>query len=220
MTSGGQAEPPMTTSLSVESFLFSLRRCCEQAEPDGRHGGRHRHLFRLEEVVDRGAVELRARHHHLAPRESGRRARGPRNWRGTSARSATPSRRARASGFPGRSPSSNGGCSSGASRARPSGCRSCPRCSRGPAAVRSSNSFQRKSVVDLAEPVLVGDRVLQPGRRHMSGVGQDDEALDGRQMVGDRFQQRHEGEVGHHDPVFGVVDDPGDLLGKRRGLTV
>ena len=25
---------------------------------------------------------------------------------------------------------------------------------------------------------------------------------------GDRFEQRHEGEVQHHEPVFGVVDDP------------
>ena len=70
-------------------------------------------------------------------------------------------------------------------------------------------------VVDLADPVLVGDGVLEPGRRHVRGVGQDDVALDRRQMVGDRLEQRHEGEVGHHDPVLGVIDDPGDLLGKQ-----
>jgi hypothetical protein len=43
-------------------------------------------------------------------------------------------------------------------------------------------------------------------------VGEHDVALDGRQLVGELFQERHEGEVGHHHAVFGVVDDPGDLL--------
>ena len=74
--------------------------------------------------------------------------------------------------------------------------------------------------VDLGDPVLVGDGVLELRRRHVRGVGQDDVALDGRQLVGDRLEQRHEGEVGQHDPIFGVIDDPGDLLGNRRGLTV
>ena len=49
----------------------------------------------------------------------------------------------------------------------------------------------------------------------MRGVGQDDIALDRRQMAGDRLEERHEGEVGHHDPILGVIDDPGDLLGKE-----
>ena len=69
--------------------------------------------------------------------------------------------------------------------------------------------------VDLADPVLVGDGVLELRRRHMGGVGHDDIALDGRQMGGDRLEQGHEGEVGHDYPVFGVIDDPGDLLRKK-----
>ena len=36
-----------------------------------------------------------------------------------------------------------------------------------------------------------------------------------RQLVGDLLQQRHEGEVGHHHAVAGVIDDPGDLFGKQ-----
>ena len=36
-----------------------------------------------------------------------------------------------------------------------------------------------------------------------------------RQLVGELFQQRHEGEVGHHHAVLGVIDDPDDLLGKQ-----
>ena len=78
----------------------------------------------------------------------------------------------------------------------------------------------REVAVDLGDPVLVGDGVLEFGRRHMRGVGEHDVALDGRQLIGHRLQQRHEGEVGQHDPILGVVDDPRDLLGKRRGLTV
>ena len=69
--------------------------------------------------------------------------------------------------------------------------------------------------VDLADPVLVGDGVLEFGRRHVRAVGQNDVALDRRQPVGERLHQRHEGQVDEHDPVFGVVDDPGDLLGEQ-----
>ena len=72
--------------------------------------------------------------------------------------------------------------------------------------------------VGLADPVLIGDSVLQLGRRHVAGVGQDDIALDRRQMALDRLEQRHEGEVGHDDPILGVVDDPGDLLRKEAGI--
>ena len=49
----------------------------------------------------------------------------------------------------------------------------------------------------------------------MRGVGEDDVALDGRQLVGELFQQRHEGEVDDHHAVFGVIDDPGDLVGEQ-----
>ena len=66
--------------------------------------------------------------------------------------------------------------------------------------------------VGLRDPVLIGDRVLQRGLRHVRLVGQHDVALDARQLVGDLLQHRHEGDVGHHHAVFGVVDDPGDLL--------
>ena len=66
--------------------------------------------------------------------------------------------------------------------------------------------------VDLCDPVLVGERVLQRGLRHMRFVGEHDVALDARKLVGDLFQDRNEGEVRHHDAVFRMVDDPGDLV--------
>ena len=35
------------------------------------------------------------------------------------------------------------------------------------------------------------------------------------QPVGELFQQRHEGQVDEHHAVFGVIDDPADLLGEQ-----
>src|SRR3984957_10821303 len=69
--------------------------------------------------------------------------------------------------------------------------------------------------IDLTDPVLIGDRVLQRRLRHMRLVGEHDVALDAGQLVGDLFQDRHEGDVGHHHAILRMVDDPGDLLGKQ-----
>jgi hypothetical protein len=46
-------------------------------------------------------------------------------------------------------------------------------------------------------------------------VGQHHIALDARHVVGDLLQDRDEGDVGHHDAVLRMVDDPGDLLGEQ-----
>src|SRR3984885_9081244 len=75
--------------------------------------------------------------------------------------------------------------------------------------------FPFEIAVDFGDPVLIGDRVLQRCLRHMRLVGKHDIALDARELVGDLFQDRHEGDVGHHHAILGVVDDPGDLLGKQ-----
>ncbi len=72
-----------------------------------------------------------------------------------------------------------------------------------------------KVVVDLADPILVGDGVLELGRRHVGRVGEDDIALDRRQAIDDRLKQRHEGEIDEGDLVFCVIHDPGDLLGEQ-----
>ena len=69
--------------------------------------------------------------------------------------------------------------------------------------------------VDLADPILIRDGVLELSGRHVRAVGENDVALDRRQTVGERLHQRHEGQVDEHDPVFGVVHDPGDLLGEE-----
>ncbi len=49
----------------------------------------------------------------------------------------------------------------------------------------------------------------------MRAVAEHDGALDGRNPVGDFFQERQESDVGHHHAVFGVIDDPDDLLGEQ-----
>jgi len=39
-------------------------------------------------------------------------------------------------------------------------------------------------------------------------------------LRGELFEDRQEGEIDNHHAILGVIDDPGDLLGERRGLTV
>ena len=84
-----------------------------------------------------------------------------------------------------------------------------------PQAVFSSNDAQVKSPSTSRDPFLVRHRVAQAGLRHVRGVGEDHVALDGRQLVLQLLHQRHEGQVEEHQPVFGVIDDVGDLLGEQ-----
>jgi hypothetical protein len=71
-------------------------------------------------------------------------------------------------------------------------------------------------VVDLVDPVLVGDGVLQARLRHMRAVGEHDETLDGRKplriVLKRLFQRRHEGQVDEHHAVLRMIDDPADLI--------
>ena len=66
--------------------------------------------------------------------------------------------------------------------------------------------------VNLCDPVLVGDRVFQVCLRHMRVLGEHDIAFDACELVGDLFQDRYKRDVGHHDAVLRMVDDPGDLI--------
>ncbi|MGY4486337.1 hypothetical protein ACVWWR_005528 [Bradyrhizobium sp. LM3.2] len=49
-------------------------------------------------------------------------------------------------------------------------------------------------------------------------VGEHDVAFHACQLVGDLLQDRNESDVGHHDAVLRMVDDPGDLLGEKPGI--
>src|SRR5947209_7268229 len=46
-------------------------------------------------------------------------------------------------------------------------------------------------------------------------IGEDHVAIDGRKTRGEFFQKRHEGQIGHHHAILGVIDDPGDLVGEE-----
>jgi len=72
-----------------------------------------------------------------------------------------------------------------------------------------------KVAVGLRDPVFIGYRVLQRGLRHVRLVGKHDVAFHAWKLAGDLLQHRHEGEIRHHQPVFRVVDDPGDLVGEQ-----
>ena len=73
----------------------------------------------------------------------------------------------------------------------------------------------REIVVGLGDPVLVGDCIGQGGLWHVRRIGQDNIGLDRRQSLGERLEQRHEGEVDHHHAIFRMIDDPGDLIGEQ-----
>ena len=68
--------------------------------------------------------------------------------------------------------------------------------------------------VDLADPFLVGDGVLQRRRRHVRCIGQHDVALDGFQPGGVFLQDRQERQIDEHHAVLGMIDDPADLVGE------
>ena len=82
-----------------------------------------------------------------------------------------------------------------------------------PAAVFSSNSPPGEIGVGR-EPFLVGLGV-ERCFRHVRGVGQHDDLFDRLQLVAKLLHDRQEGQVDEEHPVFGVVDDPGDLVRER-----
>jgi hypothetical protein len=51
--------------------------------------------------------------------------------------------------------------------------------------------------------------------RHVRRVGQHDHLLHRFQLVADFLDDRQEGQIDEKQLVFGIVDDPGDLLGEE-----
>ena len=64
--------------LQRRQALALLLHIGEQHQPDRRHGGRHRHLLAFEQLIDRSAVEPRARHHHFGAAHRARKRQRPR----------------------------------------------------------------------------------------------------------------------------------------------
>ena len=69
-------------------------------------------------------------------------------------------------------------------------------------------------IVVRREPLLIGLN-FERRRRHVRGVGQHDHPLDRRDAVADLLHDRQEARVDEEQPVLGIVDDPGDLLGEE-----
>ncbi len=67
--------------------------------------------------------------------------------------------------------------------------------------------------VASGDEVLVRDRIRERRFRHVLRFGEHDVLLDTRELVGDRFGKRHEGQVEEEDPVIGVVNDVYELRG-------
>jgi hypothetical protein len=186
----------------------------QQHQPDRRHSGGVRHLLGVHELVDRGAVQFRARHHQLGAHRRGREGDAPAigmeqgNHRKHCISRGGAERILRI-GHQGMQHVGAMGIQHAlgiAGRA-------------GGVAHRSRGvlveGFPGKVAVALRDPVFIRDCVLQRGLRHMSRIRQHDVALDARQLVGDLLQDRHEGEVGQHHAILRMVDDPGDLLRKQ-----
>ena len=49
----------------------------------------------------------------------------------------------------------------------------------------------------------------------MGAVGQHHHLLKGRHLIGDLFDDRQESEINKQHPVFGMIEDPGDLFGEQ-----
>ena len=183
----------------------------EQHQPHRRHAGGMRHLLGVEQFVDRGAVELGAGHHQLGAH----RGRGE----GDAPAVGVEQRHHRQHGVGGIGAERIAGV--GHQRMQHVGAVRIQHAlgiagGAGGVAHRGRGILVKGLPLELAvgfrDPVLVGDRVLQRGLRHVRLVGEHDVALDARQLVGDLFQDRHEGDVGHHHAVLRMIDDPGDLV--------
>ena len=200
--------------LEVRQLQIAGGHVVEQHQPHRRHAGGVRDLLGVEQFVDRGAVELGARHHQLGAH----RGRGERD--------------APAIGMEQRHHRQHCLGGAGAERVDIVGHQRVQhvgamriqhafRIARGARGVahRGRGIFVKVLPLELAvgfrDPVLIGDRVLQRGLRHVRLVGEHDVAFDARQLVGDLFQDRHEGDVGHHHAILRMVDDPGDLVGEQ-----
>ena len=69
--------------------------------------------------------------------------------------------------------------------------------------------------IGLADPVLVADRVLELGLRHVLAVCEDDVVLERLELVLQRLQQRDKGQIDKDRAVFRMIDNVNDLLGKE-----
>ena len=186
----------------------------EQHQPHRRHAGGMRHLFGFQQFEHRGAVELGAGKHQLGAHRGRRERDAPAI--GVEQRHHRQHRVAgigaeRVAGIGHQRVQHVGAVRIQHALGIAGGARG--------VAHRGGGIFVEglplEIAVRLRDPVLIGDRVLQRGFRHVGLVGEHDVAFHARQPVGDFFQDRHKGDIGHHHAILRMVDDPGDLVGKQ-----
>ena len=186
----------------------------QQHQPDRRHRGGERDAVVVEQFVDRGAVELGARHHHGGA-DIGEVKRQPPAI-GVEHRHHRHHHVARADAHGVGLRRHHGMQHVGAVRIEHAlgiagGAGGVAHAGRGVLVERLPGEV----AVGFGDPFLIGHGIFQRGRRHMRGVGQDHILLDRLKLVGELFQDRHESEIDHHDAIFGVIDDPADLVGEQ-----
>ena len=198
----------------VRQFQVVGFKVLQQHQPHGGHRGGEGHAIGIEQFVDRGAVELGARHHHGGADHRRGQSEPPaigvehRHHRHDDVARGDPHgvelrRHHRVQHV-------------GAVRIDHAFGIAC--CARRVAHAGRGifvKGFPNEVAVDVGDPLLVRHRILQCGRRHMRRAGQHHVFLDRLQLVGDFFEDRHEGEIDHQYAVFGMIDDPDDLLGKQ-----
>jgi len=97
----------------------------------------------------------------------------------------------------------------------PLGFRSC-RCVAHAAAVFFIERLPAEVIIDFGNPVFVADGVRATSRACEQHQW-DDIAFDPKEGAPRAFQRVAQSEVDQHDPIFGVVNDPGDLLWESAG---
>ena len=75
-----------------------------------------------------------------------------------------------------------------------------------------------KIAIGFGDVALIGNHILQRCLGHVRIVRQDDDTFEAGDLGGNHLQQLDEGEIDEEHLVFGVVHDPGDLVGKQPGI--
>uniref|UniRef100_A0A0N4ZXM1 LigA n=1 Tax=Parastrongyloides trichosuri TaxID=131310 RepID=A0A0N4ZXM1_PARTI len=217
----GLGHAPGVNHLDAELVLepadqgFGTGRSADQnLAQDRRHGGREGDALGLHQLIDRGAVHLRARHDQLGPRRWTAKGYAPsiRMEHGHDRQDHLAGRRAHDRRLQ---------AQQGMDEVRAVRIEHALRIAgraRGVAEAAGGLLVEAAPghvAEDLLQHRLIGLGVRQLGLRHVGGVGHHNDPLDCRTVRQDGFEQRHEGQIGEDDPVFGVVDDVGQLLGEQ-----
>ncbi len=186
----------------------------QQHLPHGRHGGGERHALGLDQFVHRGAVELLARHHHLAAH---RRA-GERQPPGV----GVEHRHHRQHHVAGRQP--HHVMLQRDQRVQEVGAVRVEHALRVAGRAGGVAETGRRLLVEpapfavfavLLDQGLETERAVQADAGHVALVGHHDHRLDALHVGAPFDDGRQEGKVGEEDLILGVADDVAELVGEQ-----